>query len=83
MCCFQPTNKQLRLLVNLQNIPEKTQGSSVCVCGWKEVEKGGVVFSARANRNVLHICECIPAQDETEYGSGVTDWRREKEPCLM
>ena len=48
----------------------------VCMCGWKKVEGGG--SSVRANRNVLHICECSPARDETEYGSGVTAGRRRK-----
>lgn len=64
----------------------------LCVCvhawvdgrGWKRRRR----FSERAYRNVLHSCECSPAQDETEYGSGVTDWRRRKshascEACFL
>lgn len=62
-------------MVKLQNVSEKTRDRGF-VCGWKEVEQGWAGFSDRANRNVLHICECSQAQDETEYGSGVTDWRR-------
>lgn len=48
--------------------------------GGEEVERGGEGrgrrFSERANGYVLHICERSPARDETEYGSGMTDWRR-------
>lgn len=52
----------------------------VWICGWKAAE---VVrrFSKGAYRNVPHICEYRPAQDETEYGSAVTDWRRRLASC--
>lgn len=63
----------------MQNVTKKERGPRVYVGGWKvEVEAGDSSERERANRNVLHICECSPAQDETEYGSGVTDWRRRK-----
>ena len=70
----------------LQKTP-RDQGF-VCVCGWGGGWKGrtgrGRRFSERANGYVLHICERSPARDETEYGSGMTDWRgRGREPSLM
>lgn len=39
--------------------------------------------SRRASRHVPYVCGFSRARDETEYGSGVADWRRENEGCLM
>lgn len=65
-------------------------GLCVYVRGWRPgvEEEEAVQRERRANRNVLHSCECSPAQDETEYGSGVADWRRRKsrasyEACFL
>lgn len=68
-----------RTLLRLHFSLPKTVKPGVWICSWKAAEVGK--FSERAYRNVLHICESRPTQDETEYGSAVTDWRRSLASC--